>query len=77
MMNNPNCLLREGDKETQTIVRFNTTGQTTANGLLSMPSLVAYHEDSVLNVIYRLFGSIIHARSLVSSTFQQLMGAVN
>ncbi|KAJ4109648.1 hypothetical protein NW768_012084 [Fusarium equiseti] len=77
MINVSNRLLRESDGETQPTAEINTIGQTSVNGLLSMSSIIADHAEPVPNVIYRLFGSIIHARSLVSSTFQQLMGAAN
>lgn len=39
-----------------------------------MSTLISEHKEHVPNVIYRLLGSIIHARSLGSSTFQQLIG---
>ncbi|KAM0341524.1 hypothetical protein ACHAPU_009972 [Fusarium lateritium] len=74
MINVSNRLLRSSDGETQTAADVNTTGQTTVNGLISMSALISEREEPVPNVIYRLFGSIINARSLVSSTFQQLMG---
>lgn len=76
MINVSNRILRENGGETHPTIKINTTGQATVNSVLPMSSLIADHADPVPNVIYRLFGSIIHARSLVSSTFQQFMGAV-
>ncbi|KAL9572301.1 hypothetical protein ACKAV7_003502 [Fusarium commune] len=74
MINVSNRLLRSTDGETQSAASVNTTGQTTVSGLISMSTLISQHREPVPNVIYRLFGSIIQARSLVSSTFQELMG---
>ncbi|KAM0548057.1 hypothetical protein ACHAPJ_010115 [Fusarium lateritium] len=76
MINVSNRLVKSSsEKEPQTSVTINTTGQTTVNGLISMSKLIVERGEPVPNVIYRLFGSIIQARSLVSSAFQQLMGS--
>ncbi|KAF4341472.1 hypothetical protein FBEOM_4633 [Fusarium beomiforme] len=74
MINVSNRLLRSSNGEAQAALDVNTTGQTTVNGLISMSTLISERKEPVPNVIYRLFRSIIQARSLVSSTFQQLMG---
>jgi hypothetical protein len=74
MINVSNRLLRSTDGDAQSAASVNTTGQTTVNGLISMSTLISQHKEPVPNVIYRLFGSIIQARSLVSTTFQELMG---
>ncbi|KAI1028818.1 hypothetical protein LB503_002684 [Fusarium chuoi] len=74
MINVSNRLLRSTDGEAQSAASVNTTGQTTVNGLISMATLISQHKEPVPNVIYRLFESIIQARSLVSTTFQELMG---
>ncbi|KAF9776908.1 hypothetical protein IL306_004853, partial [Fusarium sp. DS 682] len=74
MINVSNRLLRSSNGEAQSAIEVNTTGQTTVNGLISMSTLIFQHKEPVPNVIFRLFVSIINARSLVSETFQQLMG---
>ncbi|CVL11258.1 uncharacterized protein FPRN_11076 [Fusarium proliferatum] len=74
MINVSNRLLRSTNGEAQSAASVNTTGQTTVNGLISMSTLISQHKEPVPNVIYRLFESIIQARSLVSTTFQELMG---
>ncbi|RYC82256.1 hypothetical protein BFJ63_vAg14848 [Fusarium oxysporum f. sp. narcissi] len=70
----PNIRQSTTDGETQSAGSVNTTGQSTVNGLISMSKLISQHKEPVPNVIYQLFGSIIQARSLVSTTFQELMG---
>ncbi|KAF5655312.1 hypothetical protein F25303_720 [Fusarium sp. NRRL 25303] len=74
MINVSNRLLRSTNGEAQSPASVNTTGQTTVNGLISMSTLISQHKEPVPNVIYRLFESIIQARSLVSTAFQELMG---
>ncbi|KAK7417729.1 hypothetical protein QQX98_004385 [Neonectria punicea] len=54
---------------------LNTTGQITVSGLLSMSELIAQHGEPVPSVIYRLFQSIIQARTTIYSAFQQLFGS--
>ncbi|KAF4980078.1 hypothetical protein FDECE_17949, partial [Fusarium decemcellulare] len=76
MINVSNRLLMSmGDDKVETPVTINTTGQTTVASLISMSKLIAERGEPIPNVIYRLFGSIIEARSLVSSAFQQLVGS--
>ncbi|KAK7428225.1 hypothetical protein QQZ08_005291 [Neonectria magnoliae] len=54
---------------------LNTTGQITVSGLLSMSELIAQHGEPVPSVIYRLFQSIIQARTTVYGAFQQLLSS--
>ncbi|KAF4468389.1 hypothetical protein FALBO_4722, partial [Fusarium albosuccineum] len=76
MINVSNRLLKSmGNDKAETPVTVNTTGQTTVAGLISMSKLIAERGEPIPSVIYRLFGSIIEARSLVSSAFQQLVGS--
>ncbi|KAF4440348.1 hypothetical protein F53441_12296 [Fusarium austroafricanum] len=72
MINLSNHLLRSIKRESE--VSLNTTGETTVNGLVSMATIISQQNEPIPDVIYRLFKSIIQARSLVSSTFQQFMG---
>ncbi|RSL79429.1 hypothetical protein CEP51_007369 [Fusarium floridanum] len=55
-------------------VAINTTGQTTVAGLIAMSKLIAQHDEPVPGAIFRLFGSIIQARTAINSAFQQLVG---
>lgn len=54
---------------------LNTSGQVTVSGLLSISELIAQYSEPVPSFIYRLFLSIIAARSTVYSAFQQLLGS--
>lgn len=54
---------------------LNTSGQVTVSGLLSISELIAQHSEPVPSFIYRLFLSIISARSTVYGAFQQLHGS--
>ncbi|KAI8656172.1 hypothetical protein NCS55_01272100 [Fusarium keratoplasticum] len=58
-----------------TVAQPNTTGQTTVAGLIAMAKLVAQHGEPVPGAIYRLFGSIIAARTTINSAFHQLVGS--
>ncbi|KAJ3539184.1 hypothetical protein NM208_g5593 [Fusarium decemcellulare] len=76
MINVSNRLIKSTDgHEVETPVTVNTTGQTTVAGLISMSKLIAERREPIPSVIYRLFGSIIEARSVFSGVFQQLAGS--
>ncbi|KAI1637118.1 hypothetical protein F4809DRAFT_341918 [Biscogniauxia mediterranea] len=51
---------------------LNNTGQTTVAGLVSMSKLIAQHmKNPVPSLIYRLFQSVIEARTITYGIFQQ------
>ncbi|KAL6401145.1 hypothetical protein AUP68_16871 [Ilyonectria robusta] len=54
---------------------LNTSGQVTVSGILSISELIAQYSEPVPSFIYRLFLSIISARSTVYNAFQQLLGS--
>ncbi|KAF4981710.1 hypothetical protein FZEAL_2512 [Fusarium zealandicum] len=76
MINVSNRLIRtvKGDEGVASL-EVNTTGQITVNGITSMAKLIAERDEHVPGVIYRLFGSIIEARTTINSAFQQLVGS--
>ena len=51
---------------------FNKSGSATISQIVSMSKLIAQHIDQVPSLIYRLFNSVIDARSAIHAVFQQM-----
>ncbi|KAJ4316572.1 hypothetical protein N0V84_007769 [Fusarium piperis] len=73
LINVSNRIIKSSKDEAAT--QLNTTGQTTVAGLISMTKLIAQHGDPIPGAIYRLFGSIIDARTTINNAFRQLVGS--
>ena len=54
---------------------FNKSGSATIAQIVSMSKLIAQHIDQVPSLIYRLFHSVIDARSAIHAVFQQIAGS--
>ncbi|KAJ4157104.1 hypothetical protein NW754_008746 [Fusarium falciforme] len=73
LINVSNRIIKSSKDET--VAQPNTTGQTTVAGLIVMTKLIAQHGGPVPGAIYRLFESIIAARTTINSAFHQLVGS--
>lgn len=49
---------------------LNTTGQITVSNLVTMSELIAKHVDPIPSAVYRLFRSVINARTAAYDAFQ-------